>query len=208
MAIPTYEIYALKYAGPFTRPASLVRWYQDFDQSAQVNYYLFAIRGGRETILVDAGCSLRWAREKSLANYVNPVQVLKRIEIDARQVRHLVLTHIHFDHVGGITLFPKAMIYVQEKEFNFWMKDPIAKRAPFLLLTDPPANRYPGRQKDPAGHRAAALPGTYPWLADDSGEYREGQSHRGFGCRSCLLGLSNRHPERPHHRHDCLDEEL
>jgi glyoxylase-like metal-dependent hydrolase (beta-lactamase superfamily II) len=147
MTIPTYEIYALKYAGPFTRPASLVRWYQDFDQSAQVNYYLFAIRGGGETILVDCGCSPRWAQEKSLANYVNPVQVLKRIQIDARQVRHLVVTHIHFDHVGGVSLFPKAMIYVQEKEFNFWMKDPIAERAPFLLLTDPLANRYLARLK-------------------------------------------------------------
>jgi len=147
MAIPTFEIYALKYAGPFIRPASLVRWYQDFEQSALVNYYFFAIRGGEETILVDCGCSPRWAQEKNLANYVNPVEVLKRINIDARKVQHLVVTHIHFDHVGGVSLFPEAAIYVQEKEFNFWTRNPIAKRAPFLMLTDLEANRLLAKLK-------------------------------------------------------------
>ena len=52
MAIPTYEIYALKYAGPFTRPACMYHWFQDLDKTTQIHYYLFAIRGGGETIIV------------------------------------------------------------------------------------------------------------------------------------------------------------
>jgi glyoxylase-like metal-dependent hydrolase (beta-lactamase superfamily II) len=56
------------------------------------------------------------------------------------------VTHVHFDHVSGIQLFPKATIYIQEKEFNFWVKDPIAQRAPFLLVTDSVANRYLAKQ--------------------------------------------------------------
>ena len=50
MPVPTYEIYALKYAGPFTRPASMMVWFQDMDKTVLVDYFIFAIRGGGETI--------------------------------------------------------------------------------------------------------------------------------------------------------------
>ena len=142
MAIPTYEIYALKYAGPFTKPASMMNWFQDLDKTIRINYYIFAIRGGGETIIVDCGCSPELAKERDLSGYVNPVEVLKRIDIDAQKVKYLVATHIHFDHISGVELFPGATIFLQEKEFDFWMRNSIAKRAPFHLVTDPVANRY------------------------------------------------------------------
>jgi glyoxylase-like metal-dependent hydrolase (beta-lactamase superfamily II) len=145
MATPTYEIYALKYAGPLVRPASMVTWFQDMDKTTEINYYIFAIRGGGETIVVDCGCAPKLAHDRNLNGYVNPTEVLKRIDIDARKVRHVVATHIHFDHISGVALFPRATIYVQEKEFLFWIKNPIAKRAPFMHTTDPVGNRYLAR---------------------------------------------------------------
>jgi glyoxylase-like metal-dependent hydrolase (beta-lactamase superfamily II) len=142
MAIPTYEIFALKYAGPFTRPASMMVWFQDMDKTVQTDYFIFVIRGGGETVVVDCGVRPDLAAERRLAGYVNPVEVLKRIGVEAAKVKHLVVTHVHFDHVSGIRLFPKADIYIQEKEFRFWFKDPIAKRAPFLHVSDLGANGY------------------------------------------------------------------
>jgi glyoxylase-like metal-dependent hydrolase (beta-lactamase superfamily II) len=147
MPIPTYEIYALKYGGPYTRPVALMKFFQDIDKFMQINYYIFAIRGGGETVVVDCGVSPLLARERNLAGYVNPAEVLKRIDIDAAQVKHLVATHIHFDHISGIELFPKSDIYLQEKEFNFWTKNPIARRAPFLQTSDLVANRYVAKLK-------------------------------------------------------------
>jgi glyoxylase-like metal-dependent hydrolase (beta-lactamase superfamily II) len=145
MATPTYEIFALKYAGPFIRPASIVTWFMDLDKTALINYYIFAIRGGGETIIVDCGCAPKLAQDRNLSGYVNPVDVLKRIDIDAQKVKHVVATHIHFDHISGVKLFPQATIFLQEKEFNFWIKNPIAKRAPFRHVTDPVSNRYLAR---------------------------------------------------------------
>jgi glyoxylase-like metal-dependent hydrolase (beta-lactamase superfamily II) len=142
VAVPTYEIYALKYAGPFVRPACMVRWFQDLDKTAEVCYYLFAVRGERDTVIVDCGCTPVLARARGFPGYVNPVDVLKRIAIDARKVENLIISHIHFDHVNGISLFPKATVYVQEREYRFWMEDPMARRAPFLHVTDPAGNRY------------------------------------------------------------------
>jgi glyoxylase-like metal-dependent hydrolase (beta-lactamase superfamily II) len=145
MKIPTYEIYALKYAGPFIRPAAIVTWFHDLDRTAIVNYYFFVILGGKEPIVVDCGCSPELARKRSLSGYVSPADMLHRINIDARRVKHVIVSHIHFDHVSGIRLFPGATFFVQEKEYNFWIKNPMARRAPFMHTTDPVANRYLGR---------------------------------------------------------------
>ena len=142
MATPTYEIYALKYAGPLIRPASIVTWFQDMDKMTEIHYYIFAIRGGGETIIVDCGVAPKLGQERNLNGYVNPAEVLKRIDIDAPRVKHVIVTHIHFDHISGVELFPRATMYVQEKEFLFWMKNPIAQRTPFKNLTDPVGNRY------------------------------------------------------------------
>ena len=82
MKAPVYEVYALKYAGPFQRPAPIVRWLQDMDQTTTVNYYIFAIVGGDGPIIVDCGCSPKLAEEKKLVHYVHPGDVLKWIGID------------------------------------------------------------------------------------------------------------------------------
>ena len=142
MDVPIYEIYALKYAGPLARPVPMMYWFHDMDKMIQINYYIFAIRAGDETIVVDCGCTPELAGERNLDRYVNPAEVLKRIDIMAEEVKYLVATHIHFDHISGIELFPKAKIFVQEKEFNFWIKDPMAERAPFRHVSDPVGNRY------------------------------------------------------------------
>jgi len=39
--MPQYEIYALKYAGPFTRTGAHLMWYQDWDKIETVNYYIW-----------------------------------------------------------------------------------------------------------------------------------------------------------------------
>jgi glyoxylase-like metal-dependent hydrolase (beta-lactamase superfamily II) len=35
-----------------------------------------------------------------------------------------------------------AKVFLQEKKFNFWMKNPIAGRSPFHQITDPVANQH------------------------------------------------------------------
>ncbi|HSR10023.1 MAG TPA: N-acyl homoserine lactonase family protein [Thermodesulfobacteriota bacterium] len=122
-----------------------MKYFQDMEKMTQINYYIFVIRGGGETVVVDCGVDPAAAAQRNLAGYVNPADVLRRIDVDARKVKHVVVTHIHFDHVSGIRLFPRATFFVQEKEFHFWIKDPMAKRGPFMQLSDIPANRYLGR---------------------------------------------------------------
>ena len=141
-SLPIYEIYAVKYAGPFTRPVAKVLWNVDWDKETDINYYLWVIKGNNETLIVDCGVAPTLAQQMQLQGYVNPVQVLTRIGVEASQVNKVVITHIHFDHANGAELFPNATFYVQKKEFNFWIKDPVAQKPPFLMLSDPVGNAY------------------------------------------------------------------
>jgi glyoxylase-like metal-dependent hydrolase (beta-lactamase superfamily II) len=140
--LPLYHIYAVKYAGPLKSSMAMVLWNTDWEKTVERNYYLWVIQGETETLLVDCGVAPSLAEERKISGYVNPVDVLRRIGIEASEVKKIILTHIHFDHVSGIELFPKATLYVQEKEFHFWIKDPIAKKPPFLKFTDPVGNAY------------------------------------------------------------------
>ena len=134
---PIYEIYALKYAGPFVRSVGRLLFNTDWEKEMEVNWYFWVIKGNNKTLLVDCGMAPSLAQQMHLQGYVNPVQVLARMGIEAPQVQTVVITHIHFDHANGAELFPKATFYVQEKEFNFWMKDPVAKKPAFFMESDP-----------------------------------------------------------------------
>jgi glyoxylase-like metal-dependent hydrolase (beta-lactamase superfamily II) len=136
---PEYKIYALKYAGPFISSVAMVIWNTDWDKTIQRSYYIWAVQGGGQTVVFDCGVRPALAAERKLGGYVSPDKMLERIGIDAKKVEHLVISHIHFDHNGGLELFPNAKIYVQRKEFDFFVYDPIAKRAPYAAVSDPVA---------------------------------------------------------------------
>ena len=141
VAAPPHQVFAIKYAGPFVGKLAMVLWNEGWNEDIERNYYLWAAKSpkGRFTV-VDAGTGPTDAAKRKLKNYVNPVEALKRVGANADNVDRVIITHIHFDHVGGMEVFPqafpKAKFYVQKREFDFWVDNPIAKRKPFQGISD------------------------------------------------------------------------
>ena len=131
-----YEVYALKYAGPLHGSGALTMWMSEWDKVVERAYYFWLIKGEDDLVVVDAGVSPNTAEERGIAGYVNPQEMLLRVGVDSREVRNVILTHLHWDHANGINLFPNARVYVQQKEFRFWTEDPISSRPPFKLVCD------------------------------------------------------------------------
>lgn len=132
-----YQVYALRYAGPITGSGALLMWRQDWDLSVERNYYIWCLLGPQGPVVVDSGITPALASESEVPHYHNPIEVLARLGVDASQVKHLILTHLHWDHAGGLELFPRARVYLHQDEYDFWTKDPLAKKAPFAALTTP-----------------------------------------------------------------------
>jgi glyoxylase-like metal-dependent hydrolase (beta-lactamase superfamily II) len=46
------------------------------------------------------------------------VRQITRLGYSPTDVQHIVMTHLHFDHAGGIPDFPHAMVHVHQREFD------------------------------------------------------------------------------------------
>jgi glyoxylase-like metal-dependent hydrolase (beta-lactamase superfamily II) len=52
---------------------------------------------------------------------VTAVRQLVRLGMDPGSVRHIVLTHLHFDHAGGLADFPQAQVHVHRREHQAFL---------------------------------------------------------------------------------------
>ena len=131
-----YTVFALKFAGPFSSSGAFLMWMKDWEKIGERSYYFWCLKNSEKTVIVDAGVSPEVAKKRNLANYVDPARLLEGIDVAAEQVDHVILTHLHWDHVDGLTLFPNAKVYVQKKERDFWLHDGMAIRPPFNFFLD------------------------------------------------------------------------
>lgn len=81
-------------------------------------------------VLVDTGLGLHDYRDpsprvrffiKSTGIHMDPdaavVNQVPRLGWPVEKVRHIVLTHLHFDHAGGLPDFPQAWVHVYQSEY-------------------------------------------------------------------------------------------
>jgi glyoxylase-like metal-dependent hydrolase (beta-lactamase superfamily II) len=146
---PEYEIYAAKYGGPLFRKVAIVLWNVGWDEDGPINYYVWAIKAKNgEITLVDTGSSPAQGAARKVPGFVDPIDVVARIGAGADSVSKVVITHMHWDHVGNIEgylrAFPKAKFYVQQREFDFCVKDPVCLRKPVVVVFDPAAIKIVG----------------------------------------------------------------
>ena len=78
--MPEYEIYALRFAGPFTSSSAFLMWLRDWAKVEKRNYYIWCIKGAGKTVVVYTGVSPSLAKERNLAGYISPAEVLSKID--------------------------------------------------------------------------------------------------------------------------------
>ena len=114
-ATPTYEILALRY-GIFDGRIAAQNYLMPDDHMAPdpLDFLVFAIQGGGRTIVMDTGFNPVSAKRRGRELLCTPAEALRNAGIDAAEVRDVILTHLHWDHAGGMEYFPKAMFHLQE----------------------------------------------------------------------------------------------
>ena len=80
--------------------------------------------GGRQHVaLVDCGFRKGpWLTKYAFSNWEEPEVVLGRVGFKPTDVEAILVTHMHFDHVGNFEAFPNAKLYVQIEEYMGWSK--------------------------------------------------------------------------------------
>ncbi|MGI9614340.1 MAG: N-acyl homoserine lactonase family protein [Acidimicrobiales bacterium] len=115
----TYEVYALKYAERSARRPDHFIGGDPHDVPMDMDYFVWAIVGDDGVWVVDTGFDAPDAerRRRTLVRSVS--DALATVDIVAADVERVILTHLHYDHVGGFAQFPKAQFYLQDAEMSY-----------------------------------------------------------------------------------------
>jgi len=114
-----YELYAVKYAQRQARRAEHFIGGDPHDLPMPMDYFVWAAVGGDRTWVIDTGFEQADAdrRKRDLVRSVT--DALATIGVDAATVGDVILTHLHYDHVGGFGQFPAARFHLQDREMAF-----------------------------------------------------------------------------------------
>ena len=121
MAIdPIYEVYAIRFA---TNPARLRG--QNFigdanpTQQQTMDFFCWLIVGQDTSIVVDTGTHRSSVESHGLQFIQCPAETMAALGCDPGRVRTVILTHLHFDHIGNVDKFPSAHFYLPRVEMAY-----------------------------------------------------------------------------------------
>ena len=118
-ALPEYALYAIRYA---TRAANRSDHFiggDPHDGPMPMDYFMWAAVGETRSFVIDAGFTAEIAGRRKREFLRCPVDALKLIGLDGDTVTDVILTHMHYDHVGNFARFPKAIFHLQEPELHY-----------------------------------------------------------------------------------------
>jgi glyoxylase-like metal-dependent hydrolase (beta-lactamase superfamily II) len=120
-AKPQYEVYAIRYA---TIPGFAVNQLvagADPARKLDIAMMVWLVRGGGRTILVDSGFYReQFFRQWHVTDFVRPDEAVKRAGANPEEVTDVIVTHMHWDHADGMDLFPKARVWLQKEELEYY----------------------------------------------------------------------------------------
>jgi glyoxylase-like metal-dependent hydrolase (beta-lactamase superfamily II) len=123
-ATPEYSIQAIRYARAPNVPLSELVVGGPKDVKIEIAMVVWLIRGGGRTILLDSGFHRdTFLKDFPMTDYLRPDQAVETADVKPDAVTDIVISHAHWDHMGGIDLFPKAIIWIQKDEYRYYTMD-------------------------------------------------------------------------------------
>ncbi|MFH1603282.1 MAG: N-acyl homoserine lactonase family protein [Pseudomonadota bacterium] len=118
-APPEYEVFAIRYA---TRDAMRSNHFiggDPHDAPMAMDYYVWLVRNASQTFVVDTGFGAAVAAKRGRTLLRTPAEGLALLGVDAKEVKDVIITHLHYDHVGTFDNFPTAQFHLQDAEMAY-----------------------------------------------------------------------------------------
>jgi glyoxylase-like metal-dependent hydrolase (beta-lactamase superfamily II) len=121
VAAQTYEVYGIRYATIKDFSVAGLVAGADKDRKMDIAMYVWLIKGGGRNILFDCG----FYREKFIrrwkpSDFQKPSEALSNAGLKPEDITDVIISHIHWDHADGFDLFPKAKIWIQKEELEYY----------------------------------------------------------------------------------------
>jgi len=120
-AAPAYTIQAIRYASVPGFPLEGLMMGAPKNETIDIAMVVWLIRGGGRAILFDSGFHReKWMKEFTIADYLRPDEAVALVGVKPDEITDVVISHAHWDHMGGIDLFPKAQVFIQKQEYAYY----------------------------------------------------------------------------------------
>ncbi|TMC48967.1 MAG: N-acyl homoserine lactonase family protein [Chloroflexi bacterium] len=116
---PVYELFAIRYATREARRSANFLGGDPHDAPMPMDYYVWAARSADRCIVIDTGFTAETAARRKRNYLRSPIEGLAALGIGASDVHDVILTHLHYDHVGGFLFFPEARFHLQDDEMKY-----------------------------------------------------------------------------------------
>jgi glyoxylase-like metal-dependent hydrolase (beta-lactamase superfamily II) len=115
----TYEVHAIRYATVARRASENFIGGDPHESGERMDYFVWLARSASRTFVIDTGFNAAAAQKRKREFLRSPAEGLRLLGVDAAAAKDVILTHLHYDHVGNFDLFPRARFHLQDAELAY-----------------------------------------------------------------------------------------
>jgi glyoxylase-like metal-dependent hydrolase (beta-lactamase superfamily II) len=123
MVSESYEVLAVRYGTRQTSAADVFHSfpvYGEPDRALGMDYFFWVARSPSRTIVVDSGFSPAGGAARRRTTLMDMATALRAAGVNPDDVGQVVVTHAHYDHIGGLPAFGAAEVIMTRSEYEFW----------------------------------------------------------------------------------------
>jgi glyoxylase-like metal-dependent hydrolase (beta-lactamase superfamily II) len=114
-----YRVYAIRYATRAARREEHFIGGDPHDAPMPMDYFVWAVIGAERSFVFDCGFTEAVAKRRKREWLRCPAESLRLVGLDPATIEDVVLSHLHYDHVGTFAQFPRATFHLQEPEMHY-----------------------------------------------------------------------------------------
>lgn len=118
----TYVVYAISYAIIPDFPVAGLVAGADPSRKIDIQMMVWLLKGSNgANVLVDSGFYRdKLFKQWKVKDFIKPSDAIAKAGLRPEDITDLIITHMHWDHAGGMDLFPKARIWIQQDEYAYY----------------------------------------------------------------------------------------
>ena len=118
-ALEPFEVYAIRYACVDRKASENFLGGDPHEAGMPMDYFVWMARSKSKTWVIDTGFNQQAAVKREREFLRSPAEGLGLLGVDVNNAEDVIITHLHYDHIGNFDLFPKAQFHLQDSEMAY-----------------------------------------------------------------------------------------